>query len=233
MLLLDMARPTRTRIPQARLVTVSLSRELVEAAAGSADRLHGRIIPARTGGLLADFLCSLTQRVAGLSPQAAPGVTRAMVELLRLGLGGAAQSSEPARVQIDRLRLAATRRFIVANLADPGLDPDAVAQAAAMSRATLYRVFEPLGGVSRYIQQRRLNRLRAAMLDPMETAPVSRLARTCGFASESHASRSFQKAYGARPAEFRDMTRSAASSDYGDGAAALKKRFASWQVEIR
>ena len=49
-------------------------------------------------------------------------------------------------------------RHVRENLSDPTLGPDALCQRFGVSRAVLYRAFEPLGGVSAYIRSLRLRR---------------------------------------------------------------------------
>ena len=75
-----------------------------------------------------------------------------------------------------------------------------------MSRATLYRLFEPLGGVSSYIQERRLARAYAALIHPAHRhRPIYDIAFDCGFASEAHFSRAFRLFFGLPPSELRAM----------------------------
>jgi AraC-like DNA-binding protein len=234
LLLLDMAKPMRTRMPEAHVITLSLARELVEEAAGSAvDQLHGRLLKAKPSGLLADFLVSLTQRAPSLSAQAMPITARVLVELLRLALETDQSAATAARTQLDAIRFEAAQRFIEANLQGEQLGPEAVAAATGLSRATLYRMFEVSGGVAKYIQTRRLLALRNALRNPVERRTFATLALAMGFSSESHASKAFYNLYGVRPADFRQGVRERVQSDYGEEASAMKRRFTSWQAELR
>jgi AraC-binding-like domain len=61
----DMRRPARHHVATVHLVTVSVARDLIEAAAGSANGLHGRFVEPAHGGLLADYMKSLTRRAPG------------------------------------------------------------------------------------------------------------------------------------------------------------------------
>jgi len=233
LLLLDMSKPMRTRMPGAHLISVSLSRDLVEAAATTTDPLHGLVLPEGASALLADFLVSLTTRAPDLTTEAKPAAARTLVELLRVALGPDQSPAEPARAQLDAIRLEGARRFIDANLADERLGPDSVASALSISRATIYRVFEQDGGVAKHIQNRRLARLRNALSNPAEVRSFAALALNAGFTSESHASRIFHLAYQVRPAEFRRDIRASASSDYGQVAALTKRKFMSWFADLR
>ncbi len=233
LLLMDMSRPMRTRMPDTHIVTVSVARELVEAAADSTDRLHGRVLPTTTSGLLGDFLVSLTQRAPTLSTPAMTSAAQVLVELLRIALGSEQSAAEPARAQLDVIRFENARRFIEAHLEREDLGPETVAAATNLSRATLYRMFEESGGVAKYIQARRLLKLRNALGDPGETRTFVALAHMLGFASESHASRAFHTLFGVRPTDFRHTTRQLAESNFGEEASTMKRKFVSWQAEVR
>lgn len=79
---------------------------------------------------------------------------------------------------------------------------DAVAQAAGVSRATLYRAFDGEGGVNRYIQDRRLHYARIALRRRQDGTPtIAEIAQDYGFASPNHFSRLFRTRYGYSPSE--------------------------------
>ena len=70
-----------------------------------------------------------------------------------------------------------------------------------MSRATLYRAFEALGGVSEWLQTRRLQQVRRLLTDT--AAPVAEAGRLAGFANPSHLTVAFQARFGLTPSAFR------------------------------
>ena len=76
-----------------------------------------------------------------------------------------------------------------------------------VSRATLYRLFEPEGGVMHFVQGERLGAVRDALADPLETRTLGRLAETFGFGSPSQLSRSFRNRYGVPPQAWRGERR--------------------------
>ncbi|RYG07477.1 MAG: AraC family transcriptional regulator [Caulobacteraceae bacterium] len=85
---------------------------------------------------------------------------------------------------------------------DIGIDIDAVATTAGVSRATLYRAFDGEGGVNRFIQDRRLHHARAALRRRRAQSPtIADVAHDYGFASASHFSRLFRARYGYSPSE--------------------------------
>jgi AraC-like DNA-binding protein len=102
--------------------------------------------------------------------------------------------------------------FIETHLGQPELTPAAVAAAHHISLRYLHKLFEPEPhGVAGWIRQRRLERCRDDLLDPVQAdRPVAGIAARWGFSSAAHFSRVFREAYGLPPAEFRRTRRLAA-----------------------
>ena len=61
---------------------------------------------------------------------------------------------------------ASIKRQIDANLQTDKLTVDGICQRFQLSRASLYRLFEPEGGLVRYIQEERLNRSFMRLISP-------------------------------------------------------------------
>jgi AraC-like DNA-binding protein len=94
--------------------------------------------------------------------------------------------------------------FIDGHLADPDLDPRAVAVANNISVRELHRLFEGGRSVSEVIKTRRLERCRRDLLDPaLVGVPIYHIARRHGILHNSYFSRAFKAAYGVTPREAR------------------------------
>jgi AraC-like DNA-binding protein len=241
-ILFDMTQPQRTLAAGARIVTISLAREQVEAVVPLGRSLHGAILPEAATGLLGDFMRSLARRGEGLGPETAARAGRVVAELVAAALGGGGgdlaaslATSSPASgssaAQLMALRRERAEAFIEVGLGDPGLNAEAVARALAVSRSVLYRLFEPSGGVAQYILTRRLERLRAALRRLTETRPIGALARDCGFISESHCNRAFRAAFGLPPGQFRAETRRARLGAEDTGGSA-RSHLLNWHSEL-
>jgi AraC-like DNA-binding protein len=117
------------------------------------------------------------------------------------------------------------------NLADPELSPTQLEASLALSRSSLYRLFEPLGGVRNAILQRRLDRAMRVLLNGGSAKPALRaIARDHGFVGEEQFARAFRARFGVTPTQFYDMARRQDQA----GLAALAERagFANLQAWI-
>lgn len=97
--------------------------------------------------------------------------------------------------------LATARVYIEDRLADPNLCPAQVAAAVGVSERHLARIFAETGHTpSAYLLERRLQRARALLADPLEgTTAIAAVAARCGFSSQGHFARVFKARFGATP----------------------------------
>ncbi|WP_162596294.1 helix-turn-helix domain-containing protein [Methylobacterium sp. 17Sr1-1] len=224
--LIDMSRPMETRASQARVITLSIPRDVIEAAVPEPGRLHGAVLPQDRARLLTGFLHSALDEMPRHGAGDRQRLERVTAELLALALAGhappAAEAVRTANAAVCRRR---ARRYIDAHL---GTTPDDVALAIGVSRSALYRAFEPSGGVTREIRSRRLARLRALLARPDEGGRISDLSRACGFSSVSDCSRAFKAAYGLSPSDYRHLRWAE-----GRPSAASPQGLAEWWDDLR
>jgi AraC-like DNA-binding protein len=101
------------------------------------------------------------------------------------------------------MRLARVRRLIAENLASARLGPELLCRSEGISRASLYRMFEPFGGVAAHILDVRLAYVHRALSDPTDERSISAIAESAGFFDASSLSRAFRRKYQCSPREFR------------------------------
>lgn len=209
-MVVDTSRPHWTRVGLARLATVQLARDVVEAAVGDLGTVHGVVLPEPAAGLLADFVLSLMRRADDLPAVAVERASATAAELLGLGLNVATATPLARLLSAEAagpLRRTRAEAYIEERLSDPDLDAAAVAAGIGASRTSLYGVFSDEGGIARYIQRRRLERLRAALRRPNEGRSISALAFDLGFSDESHLNRAFRATFGTPPGRYRSAIR--------------------------
>lgn len=195
-----------------RLTLLRLPLALLPLADGRADRLLAELLPSKSGSgaLLGPYLTSLPEaaRTAGpaeLARLGAIGVDLA-ASLLAARIGD--QHSLPAETRRTAL-LARISAFIDHHLADPSLDPAAIAAHHHISVRTLHQLFqgEP-ESVAATIRRRRLERCHADLTEPrLHHRTIGETALRWGFRHPADFSRAFRRTYGVSPSEVRASAR--------------------------
>lgn len=198
--LIDLACPLSTRAFASNTMCLIVPRKLL--AGLPLDALKPKLDPLRND-LLAAYIRSLQERSAQLTEADVATTVAETADFLRRLLAPSAEADLAPERSADETILALTEALIRDNLALPELSPDWLAQQLDVSRASLYRLFAERGGVMRYVQERRLLAVQAALADPLETRRLSRLASDLGFKSEAHFSRSFRARFGITASAYR------------------------------
>jgi AraC-like DNA-binding protein len=98
--------------------------------------------------------------------------------------------------------------FIDRHLLSTELSPELVAGEFAMSRAVLYRLFEPLGGVAGYVRRRRMEWAAEQFArDGAAPRTIASIAERAGFDSVPAFARAFRAHHGHSPADLRRRSR--------------------------
>jgi AraC-like DNA-binding protein len=200
--IIDLAYPIETRAFASSTIALIVPRKLLgDAALGC---LHPRLDPFRND-LLAAHMQALQERSAQLSEDDVAATVAETVSFLKRLLVPQPDNTLVGQMNADANVLTLTEAVIRDHLALPELSPDWLAQKLKISRASLYRLFASRGGIMRYVQERRLLAVQAALSDPLETRRLSRLASELGFKSEAHFSRSFRARFGIPASRYRKM----------------------------
>lgn len=177
----------------------------IEALGLRFDRSRNQLLIAR--------ITALYRQLASMNTAEVPMLRTELITFL-LRLLDPSQAADVLEGQeLDRGLFALAERTIVANLARPGLSPHTIAAELSISRATLYRVFRPLGGIMHYVHEQRLLAMRDALADPVERRTITRLAADHGLGNLAHFSRSFRARFDTTPRAWREYHRSRALSD--------------------
>lgn len=183
-------------------------------------RLHGLPLethdlvfdPARNR-LLAAQILGIYRHLPTTRPDDASAVADAFVAFLHRLLDASQASDALEGYELDGGLRGLAEAVARENLLRPDLSPEFIAGQMRVSRATLYRLFEPTGGVMHFVQGERLNGVRDALADPMETRTLGRLAEVFAFSSLPQLSRSFRNHYGVPPQAWRAERRAAQRAD--------------------
>ncbi|HEY5263918.1 MAG TPA: helix-turn-helix domain-containing protein [Steroidobacteraceae bacterium] len=204
--ILDMTRPATLRTTDYTHLSIVLPRATLEPLLPNLDALHGLILPRGTSlnTMLVAHLRALYAEAPALGLQDGRAAAEGTAALIAAFVSPRANGRHETRRATSIATIQALRRVIENHLGDPALGPEFLMRRVAVSRASLYRLFEPLGGVRSYIQQRRLTRAFQTISNPAQADQrIGSIARRHGFTNDTVFSRAFRDAYGLSPTEMR------------------------------
>lgn len=184
-------------------IVVFVPRDTLDALFPHAYDLHGVKPQGTVSRLLADHLRALASSSARIERASAPALASATLHLLAASLGPSTQSLGLARPALESSVLRQMQRYIDRHLSNNDFSADTLCRQFRTSRSTLYRLFEPLGGVAQYVKERRLARIHALLSASTGRIYLGRIADDHGFKGASHFSRAFREQYGYSPSEVR------------------------------
>lgn len=203
--IIDLARPIVTVEPESDMVCVFVPRELLQARIGDLDGLHGARLDPASSGVIANYLALLAERLPNVPEEDGEAEADATLELISACLRPTSNLWHEAQSPIRQVMLRRAKQIIEANLRSPRLTPDFLCRSLSVSRRSLYRLFEPLGGIHSYILRERLTRIMAAIKDPTNQSRVSDVAASFGFYREETFWRAFKRHYGMTPGDARNF----------------------------
>lgn len=207
----SLARPLEGVATASEVLSLYIPRDLLDASTGQLDDLPALLPDEGLTQILADYLESLERRVPSLPPDELPhllDVTRAMIVAC---LAPTADRLRMAEKPIAATLLRRACEAVQAGLKVPELGPRHLCSKLGVSRSRLYRLFEPFGGVARYIHRQRLLGAHMALHDVQSPRRIIRIAEEFGFADASGFSRAFKREFGYTPSQAREAACAGAS----------------------
>jgi AraC-like DNA-binding protein len=202
----DYARPFHSVSTDYVNLIVHLAREAVPAALLALEP-HGLIFPRESGA--ARLIGAAAQKLYAQADDLTVNEAEAAIE----GILAMTTAFARARLAGDESDHVKSRRraaldYIDANLANPQLGPDEIAEAAHLSRASLYRLLSTEGGIRAVLLQRRLDHaLRLMLADGQDERSLMDIATCCGFGGTSQFSRAFRARFGEPPRQYIALVR--------------------------
>lgn len=198
MIFSDLARAEEADCGTGRLMQFIINRDMLDALLPGPRDLHGFVPEGPLASLVTDHLTALVQKLPALAAGDADPVAQATIRLIAATAGAAQVPSETTGPALDMAKRQRILRHIDKHLLDPDLGQDALSKTFGLSRASLYRLFQPLGGVAAYVQERKLHRLRAELAQP-GPHHLGELTWKYGFSSQGQMSRAFRALFGHAP----------------------------------
>jgi len=207
MLVYDLAREFSGVAERFANLSLIIPRELVTQNVRCPNDQHLRHFTTRDPlvSILHDYLQSAFRNATNLSMPEAADVGRVALELSVACLNAGGKPHEGAARANRMATMIAARQLIERNLSNPDLSPDWIAGQIGVSRATLYRMFEHLGGIVIFIRDMRLRRAYRQLQDPVAAhCSILNIALNAGYGSDTAFGRAFKNRYGLTPRDVRN-----------------------------
>jgi AraC-like DNA-binding protein len=202
----DYARPYHSVATDYANLIVALARESAPGALLTLEP-HGLVFPQGSGA--ARLIGAALQQFYAQADELTVSEADAAIEGI-VALTTACARARLAREEAHHVksRRKAALDYIDAHLGRPQLGPGEIANAANVSRASLYRLLAAEGGIRAVLLTRRLDEaLRLMLADDNDEWSLKEIARRCGFAGTSQFSRAFRARFGSPPGHYLALLR--------------------------
>lgn len=187
-------------------VTIWIHRQRLLSSFSNENALHGMVLSGASsaGSVIGATLRSFAENVSRMNQDDMDALASGLIELVAKAVARLLEHGEGRTIGAPLASFVSTRRFIDRNLTSAALNADMVAGAFGLSRASLYRLFEPVGGIAKYIRKARLNRAyQEIVAAEIANRRIGQIAYRLGFKNVSAFNRLFQETYGVSPSEAR------------------------------
>lgn len=196
-------RPFEGHVSDSHMLMLFVPRDLCHNLAATLGGAEFSTLGGGLGCLFADYMSGLARCLPTMTVADLPELATATCAMIQACVAPTGGSLEEAGASNSAILLEKARQHINANLHDPGLGNESLCRALGVSRTRLYRLFEPSGGVMRYILHRRLVDAHAVLTDPSDTRRIFAIAEQRGFNDGAEFSRAFRREFGYSPSEAR------------------------------
>jgi AraC-like DNA-binding protein len=204
--IVDYARPFHSVTTDYANLIVILARKSAPAALLALEP-HGLVFPRGSGAarLIGAALQELYAHADHLTVSEAEAAIEGIVALTTAFARARLAGDEADHVK-SRRKVALD--YIDAHLGKTQLGPDEIADAANVSRASLYRLVAAEGGIRAVLMTRRLDEaLRLLLADNKDEHSLMEVAKRCGFGGTSQFSRTFRARFGLPRRQYRALVR--------------------------
>ena len=228
------ASPSETWSERSELVGLTLPRAILGPLLDDPDRIGGSVLSndAPLCRVLFNHVCSMADNADQLHVSDAAGLAPSTAAMIAVCFGPALSANPQVKSQLRAASLVAIKRHIDSNLYDPALNAAQLTHVFGLSRASIYRMFEPLGGVARFTLHRRLRKALIQLSAPEYAhLQVSEVAHKLGFSTSASFTRAFKTEFGIRPSEVR-RDHQVGITALSTATAADEPLFAEWIHEL-
>jgi AraC-like DNA-binding protein len=204
--IIDYARPYHSASSDYANLIVHLTRDSLPAALLALEP-HGLVF--RRGSGAARLISAAMRELFSLADDLTVNEAEAAID----GIVALTTACARARLAGDEADHVKSRRraaldYIDAHLGNPRLGPGEIAEAANVSRASLYRLLADEGGIRAVLSTRRLDQaLRLMLADSKDERSLTDIAKSCGFGGTSQFSRAFRARFNVPPRQYLALVR--------------------------
>lgn len=216
------------------VLSVIVPRRRLAPLLADPDAQQGARVDPETGAgkLLANYLTTLFSVAPTLTQAEASMAARSLLDIIALAFNGQALKTGDLPELAQRAELMRVQNYIKSRLPNADLEPTSVAEGVGMSRAQLYRLFAPIGGVAEYIREQRLRRCLADLLSARHAhRQIADIAYRWGFSDPISFAKAFKQRFGRTPSEAREAGLSSAWQERG-AAAGRAALFEQWIANL-
>lgn len=207
LLVVDLSQPLATAASDFANLNLIVPRRMLAPLLRQPDDLNLSII--RRENPLTSVLLSHVRSLHLSAPQLTTGeaglLIRPTLDLAAAALNGAVD--ETNRDGVGHGLFTMICRHVDAHLFDAEISAESVARRFGISTRKLYYLFEEVGGFALHVQEQRLRRARAALLEPTGGRSIADIATDHGFAHRSTFVAAFRRLFGMSPREMRQLGR--------------------------
>jgi AraC-like DNA-binding protein len=158
------------------------------------------------GGLFADILRLMPNRLPGMSPAGRSEIGRQLVDLLILAVASDERALTSAGSSVRAAHLARVEQHVRQNLGERDLKPEDIASACGISVRYLHGLFQGSDlTLGEWIRDQRLHACREALGNPADRRTIAEIAYHWGFGDQAQLSRQFKARFGVTPRDYRSQ----------------------------
>ena len=204
--MLDLTRPVAIRTEGPDNLSAIIDRDLLLPLLEEAGDIHGLMLhrDSEAGIAVREHLEEMWFRGPDLTIEEGLACGHTTAALIASVVNAGSKARATTRADLRQSQFRAICRRIERQIGDPDLGPDLLARQFFVTRPTLYRMFEPHGGIGRYILGRRLAGVFRDLSDPARLhEKIAEVFARWGLDSHTAAGRAFRAAWGVTPSQCR------------------------------
>lgn len=210
----SLGQPYHGTVSDSEMLMLWVPRDFCRDMARILDAAEFTTLDTAMGRMFTSFMIGLAHQLTCMRVDELPRLMSATRDMILACVAPPGDSREEEGDAISGGLQERARQFVQINLFNPRLSAKLLMRELAVSRTRLYRLFEPAGGVNRYIQHRRLLDAHSALANPSEQRRILEIAEQRCFDSADF-SRAFKREFGYSPSEVRKGQR-IGSPNYAD-----------------